>query len=149
MYDSWQLLRDSNGDTYNAWNMEFRLHPVFTDKKSTIERWKQVGVTTKYYRKLLIFAICAKLQLQFPLHSFIYFLSILLKTIGHSFVCRVYTRASCKYHSHFPHLFTFFIFFPVLYSTPPIYDIIHPEKIIQVFIIDNFHAILTIYFLLI
>lgn len=148
MYDSWQLLRDSNGDTYNAWNMEFRLHPVFTDKKSTIERWKQVGVTTKYYRKLLIFAICAKLQLQFPLHSFIYFLSILLKTIGHSLVCRVYTRASCKYHPIF-HIPLLSLFSSRYCTRLPVYDIIHPEKIIQVFIIDNFHAILTIYFLLI
>lgn len=84
--------QNPNGNTYNAWNMEFRLHPVFTDKKSAMENC--AGVTTKYHRKLLIFAICRKLQLEFPPSLLFTFYRFLLKLSATRLFVVVYRRTN-------------------------------------------------------
>lgn len=101
-----RLEQNPNGNTYNAWNMEFRLHPVFADKKSAMEN--RVGVTTKYHRKLLIFAICRKFQLEFPPSLPFTFYRFLLKlSATHLFVVvQILCAPFPLFHPH--SLFTFF-----------------------------------------
>lgn len=89
------------------WNFGCILFSRIKRAQQTVEA---IGVTTKYYRKLLIsLRYVQNCNSNSP--SFIYFLSILFKTVGHLFAAYIRT-SSYKYfvfHFHFPYHFLYLL----------------------------------------